>query len=73
MNMDTPKGLLRAVFFYMYNGKNFCLRGGAKQRGVKISQLCREIVQIAGRDVCSYVYHEFSSKNRQGGVQHIKQ
>ena len=65
MNMDTPKGLLRAVFFY--NGKNFCLRGGAEQRGLKISQLRREVVQIGGRDVCSYVYHEFGSKNRQGG------
>ena len=31
----------------------------------KKSQLCREVVQIGGRDVCSYVYHEFS-KNRQG-------
>ena len=65
MSMDTPKGLLRAVFFY--NGKNFCLRGGAEQRGLKISQFRREVVQIDGRDVCSYVYHEFGSKNRQGG------
>ena len=65
LSMDTPKGLLRAVFFY--NGKNFCLRGGAEQRGLKISQFHREVVQIDGRDVCSYVYHEFGSKNRQGG------
>ena len=33
MNMDTPKGLRRAVFFY--NGKNFYLRGGAEQCGLK--------------------------------------
>lgn len=65
LSMDTPKGLLRAVFFY--NGKNFCLRGGAEQRGLKISQFRKEVVQINGRDVCSYVYHEFGSKNRQGG------
>ena len=26
LSTDTPKGLLRAVFFL--NGKNFCLRGG---------------------------------------------
>ena len=25
------------------------------------------MVHIDGRDVCSYVYHEFGSKNRQGG------
>ena len=65
MNMDTPKRQLKAVFFY--SGKNFCLRGGAEQRGLKISQLCREVVQIGGRDVCSYIYHEFGSKNGQGG------
>lgn len=65
LSMDTPKGLLRAVFFY--NGKNFCLRGGAEQRGLKISQFHREIVQVDGRNVCSYVYYEFGSKNRQGG------
>ena len=28
LNMDTPNGLLRAVFFY--NGKIFCLRGGTE-------------------------------------------
>ena len=56
LSMDTPKGLLRA-------GKNFCLRGGAEQHGLKIFQFHREVVQIDGRNVCSYVYHEFGSKN----------
>ena len=65
LNMDTPKGLLRAVFFY--NGKNFCLRGGAEQRGLKLSQLKRETVEVSGKNVSSYVYTEFGSKNRQGG------
>ena len=35
LNVDTPLGLLRAVFFY--NGKCFCLRGGQEQRELKIS------------------------------------
>jgi len=29
----TPKGLLRAVFFY--NGKNFTLRGGQEHRNLQ--------------------------------------
>ena len=50
------------------NGKNFCLRGGAEQRGLKMSQFHKDIVHINGRDVSSYVYYEFGSKNCQGGV-----
>ena len=30
INLDTPTGLLHVVFFY--NGKNFCLRGGAEPK-----------------------------------------
>ena len=30
LNIDTPKGLLRCVFYY--NGKCFCLRGGQEHR-----------------------------------------
>ena len=30
LSVETPKGLLNAVFFF-YNGKNFMLRGGAGQ------------------------------------------
>ena len=33
LSLDNPEGLLRAAFFY--NGKNFCLRGGEEQRGLK--------------------------------------
>ena len=66
LSMDTPKGLFRAVFFY--NGKNFCLRGGAEQHGLKISQFHKEIVRINVTDISSYVYNNFGSKNRQGGV-----
>ena len=39
LNSDTPKGLLRAVFFY--NGKCFCLRGGQEHRNLGILQLKR--------------------------------
>lgn len=37
LNVDSPKGLLRCVFFY--NGKCFCLRGGGEHRDLCISQL----------------------------------
>ena len=63
-SLDTPKGLLQAVFFC--NGKNFCLRGGQEQRNLKISQLKREVIVVNGKRVHSYVYQEFGSKNRQG-------
>ena len=36
---DNPRSLLHAVFYL--NGKNICLRGGNKQRNLKISQLKR--------------------------------
>lgn len=39
LNLSTPKGLLRAAFFY--NGKCFCLRGGVEHRELRISQLQR--------------------------------
>ena len=41
LSVDTPKGLLNAVFFY--NGKNFLLRGGAEHRNLKFSQLSRSV------------------------------
>ena len=62
LSMDT--GLPEQCFS---NGKNFCLRGGAEQHALKISQFHKEVVQINGRDVCSYVYNEFDSKNHPGG------
>ena len=37
LGSENPKSLLRAVFYL--NGKNFCLRGGEEQRGLKIIQL----------------------------------
>ena len=69
LSVSTPTGLLRAVFFY--NGKNFCLRGGAEQRNLKISQLYRQTRIIEGKSVGFYEYHEFGSKNRQGGFNNL--
>ena len=65
MNLDTPTGLLRAVFFY--NGKNFCLRGGMEHRNLKLSQIQKESTVVNGKMINSYVYQEFGSKNNQGG------
>ena len=52
LNVSSPKGLLRAVFFYV--GKICCLRGGEEQRNLKKSQFTR--------------YVENGSKNRSGGT-----
>jgi len=71
MSFDNPAGLLNAVFFY--NGKNFCLRGGVEHRGLKISQLQREVENINGKMVACYVYTECGSKNNQGGFASLEQ
>ena len=39
LNVTTPKGLLRAVFFAC--GKCFCLRGGEEHQNLSVSQLKR--------------------------------
>jgi len=69
LDLDTPIGLLRAVFFF--NGKNFCLRGGQEQRNLKISQLSWETVVVDGKQIGCYTYMEFGSKNRQGGIRSL--
>ena len=63
-NLDTPKDLLRAVFFC--NGKHFCLRGGQKQRYLKLSKFIRETSVVDGNELSCYVYCEYGSKNRPG-------
>ena len=47
LNLNTPIGLLRSVFFY--NGKSFCLRGGREQCGLKLSQITKSAELVAGR------------------------
>ena len=71
LSLDNPVGLLNAVFFY--NGKNFCLRGGAEHRNLKISQLRRETTIIGDKEVSCYIYSEFSSKTNQGGLASLNQ
>lgn len=60
LNTDTPKGLLRATYYY--SGKCFCLRGGVEQRNLSLSQLQR----LKNPD--HYIYTENASKNRPGGI-----
>ena len=64
LNVTTPFGLLRAVFFN--NGKCFCLRGGQEHRDLKLSQLERL------NDPDRYIYRENSSKNRKGGLRELR-
>ena len=64
LNTTTPRGLLRAVFFY--NGKNFVLRGGQEHRNLQISQLSRLFCPDR------YVYTEKSSKNCAGGLAQLR-
>lgn len=60
LNTTTPKGLLRAVFYYV--GKVCCLRGGEEQRCLKKSQFTRHY------NPDMYKYIETGSKNRSGGI-----
>ena len=64
LTTDTPKGLIRAVFFL--NGISFCLRGGEEHRGLKLSQFRRE------SDPPRFVYTELASKNRAGGLAQLR-
>ena len=45
----------------------FCLRGGVKQRNLKLSQFQREVAVVEGQEIGCYIYTQFGSKNRQGG------
>jgi hypothetical protein len=69
LNPSTPEGLLNCVFFY--NGKNFCLRGGQEHRDMKFSQLKREVVTVDNSPKVCYVYTEYGSKNRSGGLKQV--
>ncbi len=64
LNTNTPRGLLRAVFYY--NGKNFILRGGQEHRDLKVSHLLRL------KDPDRYIYTENTSKNRAGGLAQLR-
>ena len=64
LNVTTPLGLLRAVFFYV--GKVCCLRGGDEQRSLKPSQFVRSSKPD------KYSYTENGSKNRSGGIAQLR-
>ena len=64
LNIDTPKGLLRCVFYF--NGKRFCLRAGQEHRDLRISQL----QQLYKPD--RYVYSGKASKNRPVGLNQVR-
>ena len=49
-----------------YNVKCFCLRGGIEHRNLRLSQLKR----FSNPDL--YMYKEYASKNRLGGVVQLK-
>ena len=70
LSLETPEGLLRAAFFY--NGKNFCLRRGEEQRGLKLSQLKSGIATVNGEAKVYYEYTEHGSKNRTGGLKQLQ-
>ena len=64
LSCKTPRGLLRAVFFY--NGLNFVLRGGDQHRSLKLSQLHFSTVPDADnpqQTVDCMEYTEQGSKN----------
>ena len=64
LNITTPKGLQRAVFYYV--GKCFCVRGGQEQRNLGPSNfnfLCKP-----GNDPYCVVYEEHGSKIHPGGI-----
>ena len=54
LNVDTPTGLFNCVF--LYNGKNFCLRGGEEHRNLMLSQFQREEVVVQQKSVVRYTY-----------------
>ena len=56
LNLETPIGLLRAVFFY--NRKIFCLQVAAKQHNLKLSQFQRVITIVEDQEVSCYIYTE---------------
>ena len=64
LGLHCPKSLLRTTFFCV--GKAFCLRGREEHRSLKVSQFERKYSPD------SYIYTEHGSKNRNGGLSHIR-
>ena len=64
LSVKTPKGLQRAVFYYI--GKRFCIQGGQKQRNLGPSNF--KWRSKPGDDLNCVTYIEHESKNRSGGL-----
>jgi len=71
IGFDNPTSLLNAVF--LYNGKNFCLRGGTEHQNLQLSRVKMEMTMAQGETVACYVYRESGSKNNQGGATSLNQ
>jgi hypothetical protein len=73
MGLDTPKQLVRTVFFY--TGLSLCLRGGDEHRSLKVSQFNRLVLpdpKNSDTELVCYEYTEHGSKNNTGGLQQLK-
>ena len=68
LNITTPKGLQRAVFYYV--GKCFCIRGGQEQRNLGPSNF--RFMTKPGDDPYCVVYEEHGSKNHSGGIKDFR-
>ena len=60
INLDNPVGLMNAVF--SYNGKHFCLRGGAEHCNLKLSQVKRETSTIDSKEIPCYIMVDLDQK-----------
>ena len=67
LDSKTPKGLLRAVFFY--NGKN---SSSVVDRRTETYRLANFLGCIAQIDIYIYMYIEKSSKNHAGGLAQLR-
>ena len=67
IGIHSPLAFLRAVF--IFNSKNFCLRGGKEQKELKLSQIQRGFDEELGK--AYYTYVENGSKNRRGCDLHV--
>ena len=63
LNVTTPLGLLRTLFFYI--GKVCCRHGGDEQRSLKLSQFVRSSKP-------NKYYTENGSRNRSGGIAQLR-
>ena len=71
LGVDTPKSLLRAVFYIV--GLHFCLCGGQEHHDLRVEQLCRFPSDGTYCKEAYYQYVENGSKNYQGNFSEVGQ